>query len=544
MPAISNHRSFWAALGAALILAVIARALLLMSGSVSFHSDEAIVGLMARHILAGDRPTFFFGQAYMGSLDAWPVAIGFQVLGESVQTIRIVQSSLYLLVVASAYYAAWVLSHRIIVALVTALTFAVASPLLALYTTATLGGYNETLIFGHLLVALGFGAQMGYRPVDRWRWGAMGLIAGAGWWANALIVVYALPVGIYLLWRLWKTNAGAPRSTSRIIPILIGLAGFVIGSAPWWIYALQNDLTPIRFFLPEVFGGREIVGAVIPTVSLETRLVGLFLFGLPAVVGARFPWAGDYFAPVAGMVVAAIFLFALAHLARQARANSGLRPGAPALLWGIILVLCALFLLTRFASDPSGRYFLPLTLPLGIALGTLAASMPRKLIGLAFAAVPLLYFAAGQVVAASTPPGFTTQFVAQTHLPNTDDARLIAWFEDHHIEHGYTTYWLSFRLAFLSGERLRFSAALPDKSSLDYTPAFERYPPYREATDQAEQIAYLVPSINIPELDAALIGWFGDQGVTFQSAQVGDYRIYYDFQPFTPRPPLPFLQGA
>ncbi|MCA9910371.1 MAG: hypothetical protein KC519_17055, partial [Anaerolineae bacterium] len=338
MPAISSYRSFWAALGAALILAVIARAFLLISGTVSFHSDEAIVGLMARHILAGERPTFFFGQAYMGSLDAWLVAVGFQVLGESVQTIRIVQSTLYLFVVASAYYAAWVLSHRITVALVTALTFAIASPLLALYTTATLGGYNETLIFGHLLVALGFGARAGNKPVDLWRWGAVGLIAGVGWWANALIVVYALPVGIYLLWRLWKTDVAAHRFTSRIIPILVGLAGFMIGSAPWWIYALQNDFTPIRFFLPDVFGGREIVGAVIPTVSLETRLVGLFLFGLPAIIGARFPWAGDYFAPLAGLVVAAIFLFALAHLARQVRANSLLRPGAAALLWGIILV--------------------------------------------------------------------------------------------------------------------------------------------------------------------------------------------------------------
>ncbi|MBE0690207.1 MAG: hypothetical protein IH587_08825, partial [Anaerolineae bacterium] len=208
------------------------------------------------------------------------------------------------------------------------------------------------------------------------------------------------------------------------------------------------------------------------------------------------------------------------------------------------LVMCGLFLGARFASDPSGRYFLPLTLPLAVALGALVASMPRKLVGAALAAVPILYFAAGQIVAAGTTPGFTTQFVAQTHLPNTDDARLIAWLDENEIRHGYTTYWLSFRLAFLSSERLQFSAALPDKSSLDYTPAFERYPPYRAATDSAERIAYLVPSVNIPELDAALIGWFGEQHVTFQSAQIGDYRIYYDFHPFVPRPPLPFIRAT
>jgi len=536
MPANSSRRTAWAMLGIVLIVAVIGRVLLLLSDTVSFHSDEAIVGLMARHILAGERPTFFFGQAYMGSLDAWLVALGFGLFGESVGTIRITQSLLYLLVVASAYYAAWVLSRRVIVATVAALTFAVASSLLALYTTATLGGYNETLLFGHLVVALGFSAGQEKRLV-LWRWGALGLIVGLGWWTNALIAVYALPVGIYLLWK-------AESSPGRITLILIALLGLVIGSAPWWIYALQNDLTPIRFFVPDLFGGREVVGAVIPSVSLGTRIAGLLLFGLPAVIGARFPWSGAYFAPLIGLVVIAIFLLALFRLAREPRLpnkDRQLCPGAPGLLFGIVIVMLLLFLVARFASDPSGRYFLPLTLPFSIALGALVASMPRRAIGIALAGLPLAYFAAGQIVAARTEPGFTTQFVAQTHLPNTDDASLIAWLDEHDIQHGYTTYWQSFRLAFLSGEHLQFSAALPDKSSLDYTPAFERYPPYRAATDSAEHIAYLVPNVNIPELDAALVAWFEDQELTFQSAQVGPYRIYYDFGPTVPRPPFPFI---
>ncbi|MCC6614641.1 MAG: glycosyltransferase family 39 protein [Anaerolineae bacterium] len=543
MPRNSSRHRAWIMLGIVLVVAVFGRALLLLSDSVSFHSDEAIVGLMARHILAGDRPTFFFGQAYMGSLDAWLVALGFQLLGESVATIRIVQSLLYLLVVASAYSAAWVLSRRTIIATVTALTFAIASPLLALYTTATLGGYNETLIFGHLTVALGFTARRDGRDV-LWRWGALGLIVGLGWWTNALIAVYALPVAVYLLYRLWRDKKGQRAS---LTPILIALLGLVIGSAPWWVYALQNDLTPIRFFLPDLFGGREVVGAVIPIVSFGTRLAGLLLFGLPAVAGMRYPWAGDYFALPVGLVVIAIFLMALVRIAREPRLpekDRQLHPGAPALLLGIVLVMLLLFLVTRFASDPSGRYFLPLTLPFGVALGVLVASMPRRAIAITLAALPLTYFAAGQIVAASTPPGFTTQFVAQTHVPNTDDARLIEWLDEHDIEHGYTTYWQSFRLAFLSGERLQFSAALPDKSSLDYTPAFERYPPYRAATDSAERIAYLIPNVLIPELDAALVAWFDDLGLTFQSEQIGPYKIYYDFGPSLPRPPFPFIHGG
>jgi 4-amino-4-deoxy-L-arabinose transferase-like glycosyltransferase len=548
----------WLPFALVMLIALIGRALLLASDSVSFHSDEAIIGLMARQILAGERPTFFYGQAYMGSLDAWLVAFGFRLFGESVATIRLVQSALYLLVVASAYAAAWMLTRSQTATVVTALTFAIGSPLLALYTTATLGGYNETLLFGHLLVVIGVyvgeqekslfkrteekrlenhGQNKTYNPYKKpsnlfvssllnkhFLWLALGLIAGIGWWTNALIVVYALPVGVWLLVRL----------RARALPgVLIALVGFVVGSAPWWVYALQNDLAPLRFFLPDVLGGRETVGAVIPSAPFDQRLIGLFLFGLPSVTGLRFPWSGEFFAPVVGLLVAALFAVAFYRLAR--RGDTAQR----VILFGMIIFLCALFLLTRFSSDPSGRYFLPLTLPFGVALGVWIASISSSRIAPILVALVLGYFAAGHISAARAPFGFTTQFVAQTHLPNTDDAALMAWLDENDIQHGYTTYWISFRLAFLSGERLQLSAALPDKSDLAYTPAFERYAPYRAATDAAQNIAYI--TANIPELDSSLQAWFADSGTSFQVAQVGIYRIYYDFEPTTPRPPLPFI---
>ena len=46
-----------------------------------FNADEAIVALMARHINQGNIPIFFYGQSYMGSLDAILVAIGFRIFG-------------------------------------------------------------------------------------------------------------------------------------------------------------------------------------------------------------------------------------------------------------------------------------------------------------------------------------------------------------------------------------------------------------------------------------------------------------------------------
>ena len=528
----SPPRSLWLTLALTLMIAVMGRALLLASGTLSFHSDEAIVGLLARHILAGERPIFFMGQAYMGTLDSWLIAVGFRLLGESVMAIRLVQSALYLLVVASAYYAAWALSRRVTIAWVTSLTFAIGSPLVTLYTTATLGGYNEAMILGHLLVGLGY--TIARDPARApWRWAVFGLAAGLGWWTNALIVVYAVPVGIYLLYRLVRGGR------LPVGGVVLAVVGFFIGSAPWWVYSFSHELATIRFFFPDLFQSDEPVGAMLPSQPFDVRILGLFLFGFPVVIGARFPWTGDYFAPLIGVIVLTVFVFAWYVFWRRRKTH--LLPGVFALMGGIVIMLCAVYLITRFSSDPSGRYFLPLTLPFGFALGVFVSALPGRILGAGVMLLVLGYFAAGQWSAARAPEGFTTQFVANTHLHNGDDDALMAWLDEHDIQHGYTSYWVSFRLAFLSGERIQLSASVPDNADLAWTTAFERYAPYRQATDSAERVAYIILGDRLPEVETALTAWFADEGVQYEMADVGIYRIYYDFTPRVPRPPLPFI---
>src|SRR3990172_8915500 len=78
-----------------LVIATLFKAGLWLSGVAQLNADEAVVGLMARHILQGERPTFFYGQAYLGSLDAWLVAGGFAALGQQGWGVRLVQTLLY-----------------------------------------------------------------------------------------------------------------------------------------------------------------------------------------------------------------------------------------------------------------------------------------------------------------------------------------------------------------------------------------------------------------------------------------------------------------
>lgn len=79
------------------------KAALIGTDTVAFDSDEAVVGLMAKHILAGERPVFFYGQTYMGSLDAYLTAVSFHLLGASVFSMRLVQLLLFVLLILSTY---------------------------------------------------------------------------------------------------------------------------------------------------------------------------------------------------------------------------------------------------------------------------------------------------------------------------------------------------------------------------------------------------------------------------------------------------------
>ena len=129
---------------------------------------------MARHINAGlPIPTFFYGQVYMGSLDPLLISVMFRVLGDSVQTIHITESLLYLLIIVTTVLLARRLSGRRWIAIAAGLLVALPPVVLTLYTTMTLGGYGETLLFGNLILLIGYDVT-GERENSLWR----GLVDG------------------------------------------------------------------------------------------------------------------------------------------------------------------------------------------------------------------------------------------------------------------------------------------------------------------------------------------------------------------------------
>jgi 4-amino-4-deoxy-L-arabinose transferase-like glycosyltransferase len=520
---LRNSRYWWFPI---ILIAAVWRVVVLASGAVSFHSDEAIVGLMARHINLGQpSPTFFYGQAYMGSLDPLLVAGAFRIFGESVLSIRVVQSLLYLLVVATTMILAYRISGSRFTAIIAGLFIALPPTLFTLYTTISLGGYAETLVIGNVLLIVAYDVRHG--QINSWRhWALLGALVGLGWWTNNLIVVYVLPVGLYLLadWRQF-----------RVRQVLIALAAFFVLSAPWWFYNLAHDWQSIRFLL----GGFSATAG--KSVGIGDRLAGLLLLGLPAITGVRFSWSMTAWAGLFAIPV--IFIYIVLLIFARRRKNTRL-------LWLMLISVIAVFVISGFGVDATGRYLLPLYVPLTI-LTALQLTTPRRASSISIrqpdtpslnlgrwtgAKVNRLAFITlvtlltmnilGTLIATRTnPPGITPQFDAATDFTNDYDQQVIAFLRNHNGQFGYATYWATYRLAFLSGEAITLSPKLPYKASLIFTPS-DRYPAYTAAVEAAEHPVFV--TANLPNLDAEIDTRLTKAAITFDRQSIGPYTVFYN----------------
>lgn len=506
-----KRRRYVLALLGVLSAALLLKVTLLLADVVVFDSDEAVVGLMAVHILQGERPAFFYGQAYMGSLDAWLIAGVFALFGPSVWAIRVLQMALFLGHVALTFYLAWRWSGDAATALASALLMALPPPTLTLYTTISLGGYVEILVLGDLMLVVGW-KLASERKVGLWWWALFGMLAGLGFWTLGLAVVYILPLGVLVLWRRrWLSWRG----------YLVAAIAFMVGSGPWWVYNLQYGWQA-ALELCDPVGELDVLAPILP---MSRRVLGLFLIGLPGLLGARLPWSGEWLSamvvPLAAMCYAGTALHALGETRRCAWC------GAYRLLWGLCLTFGGLFVFSRFGSDPTGRYFLPLYTPLTIFGSAAIVALCRKTRWGTLLLVFLLAFNLwGTWKGASSEERFTAQYNPRLQYGNEYDRELIAFLKEQNGERGYTNYWIAFKIAFLSRERVILAPLLPHKESDRVIPSDTRYPPYTDLVFAAEQVVYVTG--NQPDLDELLSQGFARQNIFYRDRSIGPYRVFYD----------------
>ncbi|HLX40599.1 MAG TPA: hypothetical protein VKR42_08700, partial [Ktedonobacteraceae bacterium] len=207
------------------LLAIIMRAWLVLHTNGVIDGDEALVGIQAEHILHGEWPIYFYGQPYMGSLEAYLAALLFAIFGASVWTLRAEPTLLSLVVIWLTWKLAGILANiaglpprmkRLFMTI--AVLGAVVPPL---YDTVVelrmLGGYIETfvLMLWLLLSVVQLLRRWTARATRRelaLRWAGIGFIIGLGFWVDPLIIsaIFASVVWItgycYITWRKERQN--------------------------------------------------------------------------------------------------------------------------------------------------------------------------------------------------------------------------------------------------------------------------------------------------------------------------------------------------
>jgi hypothetical protein len=266
-------------IAAALIL--LRSAVWVFSESAHFDSDQAITGLMAKHLAEGRAfPLFFYGQHYMLAVEAWIAAPLFWLFGASVATLKLPLLALNL---AIAWVLLWVLIRLAGMAPVHALVavsfFILPTPLVSSRLVEAQGGNIEPFLYVLVLWLLR------ERPV------AFGLLAGFAI-AHREFSAYAITAVLAI-----DAVSGRAYSGQRMRDYLVAFGAMNVVRVAVELLKSRADLL-----------GPGTAGAVSGSLDLQFSTVKSFACWRPAEIasnlrwlavenlGALFGWAGQTFA--------------------------------------------------------------------------------------------------------------------------------------------------------------------------------------------------------------------------------------------------------
>lgn len=524
-------------------------------------SDEGTMGLMAIHIATrGEHPLFFYGQTYMGTIQAHLGAAFFALFGASVLTLRLGLLLLFTLFLATMYILIRLLYDPGF-ALLTLVLLDLGGPELLRPQLLALGGYPELLLFGALGLLLAIWLAQNARVIapGRQRWlrlaayAGCGVTLGAGWWSDPAVlpflVVAVLPLLVFCRRDLLRGG------------LAVAVAGLVIGLLPQIIYNITNTgqggPSAMAAFQPQGVGTLAQLPA-----RFGAHLSGTLFISLPDITGAD--WLCTVPVDRAGLPVISSGVGALACAGMRAGWSLGLFGLAIAAAIAAIHALRASRMLAQFkgwqpeerrtAVRQFGRLMLLLGAGLTVAMYIVSpAAVPpghaRYLIGMAIALPAIIYplWNAGRLPARldvfgsrrswihwlSTYRVFVGLFILvlaggvvatyrsapAAHAQYAADQQLVRDLERLGIQHMYTDYWTCYKVAFISHERITC-----DILGATLAQGNNRYPPYVAAVQADPRASYAFPA-NSPQA-AALARRASDPAWHATQVTVDGYVIY------------------
>ena len=272
------------ALAAILLAGLALRLWLLAHDTPTLDSDEATVGLMGLHLLRGEWTPFYWGQAYMGSLEAALVAPFLWLLGPTPLALRLAPLLVGLGFVATVY----LLGRRLYtpgVGLAAAALLALGPPFFVVLSVRAYGGYVETLLLGNVLLLLalrrGDGAPHRSAPVAL----LFGVLAGLALWTNLLVLPFMLGAGAIVLWRAVSARYAPLRSSPRFTLPALAL-GLLLGALPAVVYNVTHGGVTVTTILGLTAIGAR--GSHAPSISLAGNVWSELTIALPILAGTAF----------------------------------------------------------------------------------------------------------------------------------------------------------------------------------------------------------------------------------------------------------------
>jgi hypothetical protein len=378
-------------------------------------SDEAVVGLMVRHVLHGQVTTFFWGQAYGGSQEVLLTAPVFWLFGSSWLALRLVP----IVLVAAASAVVWRVGRRTIgepgATLAAALFW--IWPAFALYkTTHQWGFYASGLLYCALLLLLSL--RIVEEPTT-FNVGAFGLIVGLSLWEDEQLIPVVLAA---VAWTIWRR----PRSL-RLLWIALPLA--VLGALPWLIWNIGHDWG--SFHSP-----------IADTTTYQHRLRIFASPLLPMMLGLRAPFSQQSLAGSVTLVAYGVLLvlFVVAGYRTRRRDVS--------LLYVVAIVYPFVYAIspqTLFDQEP--RYLMVLAPVLVLLVAQLARSHAWA-VGVVAAALAV------SVVTLHRMERYFETVPSDPPAAPRDLSPLVATLDRFHVDRVYADFWLAYRLTFDTDERI------------------------------------------------------------------------------------------
>lgn len=385
-------------------------------------ADEAITGLMAKHVLDGEISVFYWGQNYGGSLEPLITAGLFAVFGSSVFALRAVPVLLSIVTAIVVWRIGLRMGSRF--GGVVAATLFLAWPGWSVWKSLRAHAFYGVLALTSSLLIL-VALQIRDKPSIK-RYLLFGFVTGVGWWASPQIALVAVPVVVWLVVviRDWRFVA------------FTGLA-FLAGTAPWLLWNLTNEWASVTQ-LPDL-----------PDTSYLERFTGFWTHVLPTALAVRVPRVGSWVTATAtsalvayAVALAAFLWFVFISIVQRDWVR---------VLFGSTLVaypfLYAASPFTWYLDEP--RYLVPFLVVACVIIGTAAGKSIAVLTVVITAVLPL---SALQLVAMEEQDALDLK--EEGILVPADFSPLLETLESEQIDRVLAEYWIAYRITFESDERV------------------------------------------------------------------------------------------